>query len=448
MRHLDSWNAQRRAAADAIRRAAVGDAWRDRAVRAASEQGGLPPVCHQARGPRRAGGALEIAGRRQPACTIRCPLHLQKCYREWGYAAGSLPVTERVAARFCRCRCSRGWLGNSSASRRRYQVVCRRSRSSLRAGHPGSDDISGRDRRGYEGICRQSPDARGERLPSGHSRPQRSVHARCRRAAGDCDRAAGPRRTSAASWLTACPCTVFPGLTVFEKLPQEKRTPLAASSTESESWSGISRSTAISRPRVSSSASMSPSEKGSTSSMRTIRRTRCLSSAAFHKLLGRKFVFDHHDLSPELYRSRYKTAERVRTRGLAFCERRRSNWRTWSSRPTKATARSTSSEMASHPGRVFIVRNGPDLTRVRLMRTGCAHCAARARVILGYLGAMNPQDGVDYLLRALDHLRHESETIGLPLRSHRRRRFARGVEASRQGTATRRLCHVHRFHPG
>src|SRR5207245_1709054 len=45
----------------------------------------------------------------------------------------------------------------------------------------------------------------------------------------------------------------------------------------------------------------------------------------------------------------------------------------------------------------------PDLARVRrgcvdssLMRTG--------KVILGYVGAMNPQDGVDYLLRALNHL--------------------------------------------
>ena len=26
------------------------------------------------------------------------PVHLQKCYREWGYGAGSLPVTERVAS--------------------------------------------------------------------------------------------------------------------------------------------------------------------------------------------------------------------------------------------------------------------------------------------------------------------------------------------------------------
>jgi glycosyltransferase involved in cell wall biosynthesis len=54
---------------------------------------------------------------------------------------------------------------------------------------------------------------------------------------------------------------------------------------------------------------------------------------------------------------------------------------------------------------VFIVRNGPDLLRVRLTEPDAA-LRGRARIVLGYLGAMNPQDGVDYLLRALDYLRH------------------------------------------
>ncbi len=34
------------------------------------------------------------------------------------------------------------------------------------------------------------------------------------------------------------------------------------------------------------------------------------------KLLGKKFVFDHHDLCPELYRSRYQTGECLTTRIL------------------------------------------------------------------------------------------------------------------------------------
>src|SRR5580658_4089786 len=38
------------------------------------------------------------------------------------------------------------------------------------------------------------------------------------------------------------------------------------------------------------------------------------------KLLGKKFVFDHHDLSPELYRSRYGAGEDVNSRLLGFFE--------------------------------------------------------------------------------------------------------------------------------
>lgn len=125
----------------------------------------------------------------------------------------------------------------------------------------------------------------------------------------------------------------------------------------------------------------------------------------FHKLFGRKFVFDHHDLCPELYRSRYATPSGLVTRALAFCERA-------SVRLADVVIATNESYRAidierngSAPGRVFVVRNGPDLSRVRLTEPDAA-LRARAKVILGYLGAMNPQDGLDYLLRALGHLRH------------------------------------------
>jgi glycosyltransferase involved in cell wall biosynthesis len=126
---------------------------------------------------------------------------------------------------------------------------------------------------------------------------------------------------------------------------------------------------------------------------------------AFHRALGKKFVFDHHDLSPELYLSRYRTAKGgLITRVLHTLER-------CSVRLANVLIVTNGSyreiDITRHgaaPERVFIVRNGPDLRRVRLVdpderlrRTG--------KTILGYVGAMNPQDGVDYLLRALQHLR-------------------------------------------
>jgi glycosyltransferase involved in cell wall biosynthesis len=124
-----------------------------------------------------------------------------------------------------------------------------------------------------------------------------------------------------------------------------------------------------------------------------------------HKLFGRKFVFDHHDLCPELYRSRYATPSGLLTRGLAFCE-------CASVRLADVVIATNESYRAIDikrngiaPERVFVVRNGPDLSRVRLSDPD-SELRGRAKVILGYLGAMNPQDGVDYLLRALDCLRH------------------------------------------
>jgi glycosyltransferase involved in cell wall biosynthesis len=56
--------------------------------------------------------------------------------------------------------------------------------------------------------------------------------------------------------------------------------------------------------------------------------------------------------------------------------------------------------------KVFVVRNGPDLARVRLTEPD-RDLRAKGRIVLAYVGAINPQDGVDYLVRSLGHLRHD-----------------------------------------
>jgi glycosyltransferase involved in cell wall biosynthesis len=58
------------------------------------------------------------------------------------------------------------------------------------------------------------------------------------------------------------------------------------------------------------------------------------------------------------------------------------------------------------PDRVAIVRNGPNLKRIRLVEPDAA-LKATGKSILLYVGAMNPQDGVDYLVEAVRRLRYE-----------------------------------------
>jgi len=125
--------------------------------------------------------------------------------------------------------------------------------------------------------------------------------------------------------------------------------------------------------------------------------------AAIHKLFGKKFVFDHHDLSPELYQSRYKVADGVVLRGLGILEYLSLKMADVVIATNESYRAIEIARGGVDPKRVFIVRNGPNLGRVRLVEPDQA-LKNKGRTILGYLGAMNPQDGVDYLLRALGYL--------------------------------------------
>src|SRR2546427_7574159 len=58
------------------------------------------------------------------------------------------------------------------------------------------------------------------------------------------------------------------------------------------------------------------------------------------------------------------------------------------------------------PNRIFVVRNGPN--KLRMTRaTPSPRLKAMNKCILCYVGSLNPQDGVDYLLRSLRYLLHD-----------------------------------------
>ena len=124
------------------------------------------------------------------------------------------------------------------------------------------------------------------------------------------------------------------------------------------------------------------------------------------KLLGKKFVFDQHDLCPELYRSRYRAAEGFATRVLKILE--------WCSLKladvsiaTNESYKQIQIERANkNPRDIFIVRNGPNQVRMTQVAPS-ARLRSMDKCILCYIGSLNPQDGVDHLLRALRHLLYE-----------------------------------------
>jgi glycosyltransferase involved in cell wall biosynthesis len=129
------------------------------------------------------------------------------------------------------------------------------------------------------------------------------------------------------------------------------------------------------------------------------------------KYLGARFVFDQHDLVPELFRSRFPDhgrggAGRWLLQVALLCERLTFALSDAVISTNESYRRVAIDRGRKHPDRVQVVRSAPDLGRFTPtepdpgLRRGKRHLAA-------YLGVMGPQDGIDYALRALAHLHHD-----------------------------------------
>ncbi|MDP8924336.1 MAG: glycosyltransferase family 4 protein [Chloroflexota bacterium] len=129
--------------------------------------------------------------------------------------------------------------------------------------------------------------------------------------------------------------------------------------------------------------------------------------AALYKLLGKRFVFDHHDLSPEMYYARFPgKGNRLVYRALVLLEK-------LSCRladhviATNQSYRAVETERGGvPPERITIVRNGPNPDRLRPVEPD-PDLRANAPTIIGFGGTIGYQDGVEYLVRALARLVHD-----------------------------------------
>lgn len=126
--------------------------------------------------------------------------------------------------------------------------------------------------------------------------------------------------------------------------------------------------------------------------------------ALFYKLLGKRFVFDHHDLSPELYYARFYGKGNSKMYNLL------KRFEILSCRVADRVIATNESYKAIEmdragiaPDKITIVRNGPDMA-VTDYPAKDQTPASNQPVIIGYLGVIGHQDGADYLVRAVEHL--------------------------------------------
>ena len=127
--------------------------------------------------------------------------------------------------------------------------------------------------------------------------------------------------------------------------------------------------------------------------------------ALLFKPFGTRFVFDHHDLSPEMYQARFRGGgSGVVYKVLVSLEKL-----TCRCADHVIVTNESYKKFAMSRGQVpeeciSIVRNGVELSSLNRSTDASRPPGPNGRAIIGYVGVMGFQEGLDYLLRAIHHL--------------------------------------------
>jgi glycosyltransferase involved in cell wall biosynthesis len=121
-----------------------------------------------------------------------------------------------------------------------------------------------------------------------------------------------------------------------------------------------------------------------------------------YKLMGKRFIYDQHDVSPELFVVKFGNKGFL-YRALMFFERM-----SYRMADQVITANATFKDIAisrggKAPSQVEVVYGVPDRQRIRRVEPEPGLHDGR-KFVLGYVGIINEQDGVDHLVRAVAHL--------------------------------------------
>jgi glycosyltransferase involved in cell wall biosynthesis len=124
--------------------------------------------------------------------------------------------------------------------------------------------------------------------------------------------------------------------------------------------------------------------------------------AIFFKLFGVKYVFDHHDINPELYIAKYGK-KGFFYKVLLLVEKLTFKLASYSIATNESYKEIAISRGRMPADRVQVVRSGPKLDRLKL--TGGNQKYKKGKnYLIGYIGVIGEQEGIDLLLESVKHL--------------------------------------------
>ena len=126
-----------------------------------------------------------------------------------------------------------------------------------------------------------------------------------------------------------------------------------------------------------------------------------------YKAMGKRFVFDHYDLNPELFEDKFAGSGAMKVMpAVRAAEKASIQLADYVISTNESYRQIAINRCGKDPDKVRVVRNGPDVSRFKLVEPR-EDVVALGDIVIGYLGNMNSQDGLDVYVEMARILRDE-----------------------------------------
>ena len=128
------------------------------------------------------------------------------------------------------------------------------------------------------------------------------------------------------------------------------------------------------------------------------------------KKYGVRYVFDHHDICPELFEAKFGSTKGLLYKSQVWLERETYRHCTFAFVTNESYRKIAIERDHMRPDRVIVLRSGPRLERMRILppdpgiRRGYPY-------MVGYLGVIGQQEGIEYILQAAQYTKAHENNI-------------------------------------
>ena len=132
--------------------------------------------------------------------------------------------------------------------------------------------------------------------------------------------------------------------------------------------------------------------------------------AKHFKKYGVKYVFDHHDICPELFEAKFGKTSGLLYKSQLWLEKQTYKHCTFAFVTNESYKKIAIERGKMNPNKVIVLRSGPKLERMRIMPP-VESIKRGYKYMVGYLGVIGQQEGIEYLLDAAKYIKEHDNNV-------------------------------------